>query len=242
MLIKPIKTRIFLENENIIDFIVEHVPSIKEKSVLAITSKIVSLNEGRTDTDVSKENKIRLIKKESELAFETQQVWLTVRQNLIMPNAGIDESNANGKLILLPKDSFKRATTIQKALKKKYRIKNLGVLITDSRLLPMRNGTVGVALGYAGFKGKKDYRGKKDLFGRKFKLSQTDVADSLASSAVLLMGEGDESTPLALMENAPVLFVKKVDRKELTIDIKKDVYQPLFEKIHKLKWKTKKRG
>lgn len=242
MLTKPIKTRLFLEKESLIDFIAEHIPSLKEKSVLVVTSKIVSLHEGRTDKNTSKDNKTRLIKKESELSFETKLVWLTVRQNLVMPNAGIDESNANGKLILLPKDSFKSAFAIQKALKKKYGVKKLGVVISDSRLLPMRNGTVGVALGYAGIQGKKDYRGKKDLFGRKFKLSQTDVADSLASSGVFVMGEGSESTPLAVIEDAPVTFTEKVRRNELVIDIKKDVYQPLFENIHKLKRGSKKRG
>lgn len=234
MLIHPIKTRIFRENENLIDFVVEHIPSLKERSVLVITSKIVSLYEGRTDKDTSIENKIRLIKKESELALLTKYVWLTIRQNLIMPNAGIDESNADGKLILLPEDSFKSALKIQKALKKKYRVKNLGIILSDSRLLPMRNGTVGVTLGYAGIKGKKDYRGKKDLFGRKFKFSQTDIADSLASSAVFVMGEGSESIPLAVIEDAPVVFVKKVNRKELMIDIKKDIYLPLFEKMGRL--------
>lgn len=234
MLIKPIKTRIFLENENLISFIAQHTPVIREKSILVITLKIVSLSEGRTDNDTSKKNKALLVKKESDLVFLTKYVWLTIRQNLIMPNAGIDESNANGKLILLPKDSFKSAEKIRNALKKKYGLNNLGVLITDSRLLPLRNGTVGVALGYAGFKGKNDYRGKKDLFGRKFKFSQTDIADSLASSAVLVMGEGNESIPLAIIEDSGVTYVKKVDREELTIDIKKDIYLPLFERMRKL--------
>ena len=85
-----------------------------------------------------------------------------------MANAGIDESNAMGKIILLPKNSFKSAEIIRKKLQNKFGVKNLGILITDSRLFPLRAGIVGVALGYAGFKGIKNYIGKKDIFGRIF--------------------------------------------------------------------------
>ena len=35
--------------------------------------------------------------------------------------------------------------------------------------MPLRAGVVGVALGYAGFKGLRDYRGKEDIFGKKLK-------------------------------------------------------------------------
>ncbi|MEO8638054.1 MAG: coenzyme F420-0:L-glutamate ligase [Candidatus Taylorbacteria bacterium] len=239
MKILPVKTRIFKEKENLTDFILEHIPHLSEGSVLAVTSKIVSLAEGRVEKKISEENKIRLIKQESELAFRTKYVWLTIRDNLIMSDAGIDESNADSKLILLPKNSFKSASLIREELKNKFRLKRLGVLITDSRLFPMRNGTVGVALSYAGFKGIKEYVGKKDLFGRPFKFQRVDIADSLATSAVLTMGEGNESIPLAVIEDAPITFTDKVNPRELQISIKEDVYQPLFEKIHTLKWKKR---
>ena len=39
-----------------------------------------------------------------------------------------------------------------------------------------------MSLGYAGFKGIKDYRGSPDIFGRKFKYSRTNVADGLATT------------------------------------------------------------
>ena len=94
-------------------------------------------------------------------------------------------------------------------------------------------GIVGVALGYAGFKGVKSYIGKKDIFDRVLKMSQTDVADSLATSAVLCMGEGKEQQPLALITNAPIEFVKKINKKELIINLKDDLYLPLFGSILK---------
>jgi F420-0:gamma-glutamyl ligase len=150
-----------------------------------------------------------------------------------MASAGIDESNANGKLILLPRNSWKTANYLRKKLKEKYGTKNLGVLVTDSRTLPLRAGVTGVALGYAGFKGIRDYRGSKDIFGRKFKFSRVDVADSLATVAVLAMGEGDEQRPLAIIQQAQIEFCNKTNRKELDIDIREDMYRPLFLNLPK---------
>jgi F420-0:gamma-glutamyl ligase len=148
-----------------------------------------------------------------------------------MASAGIDESNADGKLVLLPTDSFVSAEEMRTALCAHFNLKELGVLITDSRILPLRAGVVGVALGYAGFCGVKDYRGTADIFGRVLQMSRVDVADSLATSAVLCMGEGHEQQPLALITDAPVEFIDQVDRNELRIDIKDDMYRPLFEHI-----------
>jgi F420-0:gamma-glutamyl ligase len=237
MQIKTIKTRIFCENENLLDFILKYVKRIPENSVLVITSKIVALAEGRTVKYKNQSQKIKLIKEESDFAIKTKFTWLTIKDGMVMASAGIDESNAKGKLILLPKNSFKTAEFLRKYLQKKFKIKKLGILITDSRIFPLRAGVVGVALGYSGFKGIRNYIGKKDIFDRIFKMSQTDVADSLATSAVLCMGEGKEQQPLALITNASVEFVEKINRKELCIEPKEDLYQPLFEKIKKIKLK-----
>jgi coenzyme F420-0:L-glutamate ligase/coenzyme F420-1:gamma-L-glutamate ligase len=94
----------------------------------------------------------------------------------------------------------------------------------------MRTGVTGLALGYAGFKGIRDYRGKSDLFGRKLKVAVTDVADSLATAATLVMGEGAERQPLVVIEDAPVEFVGRVNRKEVQISAKDDMYATLFRK------------
>ncbi len=239
MQIKAIKTRVFIERENLVDFILKYVKNLKENSILVITSKIVALSEGRSvviDENIS-HDKMReeIIKKESDYMLRTKYTWLTIKDGMVMASAGIDESNANGKILLLPKDSFKTVNIIRVQLQKKFKIKNLGVLITDSRLFPLRAGVVGAAIGYAGFSGVRDYRGKPDIFGRILKMSRTDVADSLATSAVLCMGEGDEQKPLAIIINAPVEFREKIIRKELCVDPREDMYQPIFEKIRKIK-------
>ncbi len=230
MIVRPIRTRIFEEGEDLLDFILKHVKRPTEGSVLVVTSKIVALSESRT---ANVQDKDKLIHAESEFALKTELVWLTIKDGMVMANAGIDESNASGKLILLPEDSFKTAESLRKSLRKKWKLRKLGVLITDSRLFPLRAGVVGVALGYAGFKGVRDYRGKADMFGRILKFSQVDVADSLATAAVLEMGEGKERQPLAVIEDANVAFVEKVNRGELLIKIEDDLYYPLFRQARK---------
>lgn len=228
MLVKAIKTRIFKENEDLKGFILEHVPTLSEGAIFVVTSKIVALAEGRT---AAVEDREKIIEAESEFVLRTKYTWLTIKDGVVMASAGVDESNADGKLVLLPKDSFKAARELRATFLRHFGLKNLGVIITDSRLLPLRAGIVGVALGYAGFKGVRDYRGTPDLFGRELKLSRTDIADGLATAAVLEMGEGREQQPLAIIENATVEYVDKVDRTELHIDIGDDVYRPLFDNL-----------
>jgi len=214
-------------------FITNYFKKLPERSVIVVTSKIVALAEKRTAVAENVQAKEKLIRAESDLAISTKYVWLTVKDGMVMASAGIDESNANGKLILLPKDSFKTARDLRKKLRQRYGVRHLGVLITDSRTIPLRAGVTGIAVGYAGFRGIKDYRGTPDIFGRKFEFSRTDIADSLAAAAVLVMGEGNERQPLAIIGRAPVEFCDRVNRTELRIDIQEDMYRPLFSKLSK---------
>lgn len=232
MNVKTFRTSVFGEGEDLVLFIQKYIKKPKEGSVIVITSKIVALSEGRT---ADLRQKVQMIKSESQFALKTKYAWLTIKEGTVMANAGVDESNAKSGLVLLPKDSFASAALIRNALRKKWGLRKLGVLVTDSRLMPLRAGVVGVALGYAGFKGVRDYRGTKDIFGRVLKMSRTDVADSLATAAVLEMGEGSERMPLAMIEGARIEFSDRVDRHELVIDIKDDLYYPLFQKSKRSK-------
>jgi len=250
MNICAVRTRIFRENEDLVDFIRKAIPKLKNGSVLVVTSKIVALSEGRTAHVRTRKEKEALIKKESTWALQTHpEWWWTEKDGALLVNAGIDDSNADlprvdsrvkagGKrVVLLPKDSFKAAALLRKQLRWLYKVKSLGVVITDSRISPMRAGVTGLALGYAGFKGIRDYRGKKDIFGRKLKVTMTDVADSLATAAALVMGEGAEQQPLAIIEDLPagrqarlVEFTNKpINPKEVMIPAKDDMYAPLFK-------------
>ena len=241
MKVAPVRTRVFRENEDLAAFILRHVPKLKNGSVLAVTSKVVALAEGSVVRATSSRAKEAIIRAESEWQLQAKYGKLTFKDGLLMWNAGIDESNAKGNVVLLPKDSFKVAEQLRRKLKQLYKVKLMGVVITDSRVMPIRAGVVGVALGYAGFKGLRDYRGKTDIFGRKLKFTQTDVADSLATAAVLVMGEGKEQRPLCVIEDAPVEFSGKTNRKELIIAPKDDMYRPLFAKMAKTTVRKKRR-
>lgn len=232
MNIQSIKTRIFRENENLEEFIFEHIPHVQENSIIVVTSKIVALSEGRTCDDDSEESKDHLIKEESDWMMRTKYCWLTLKDGMLVASAGIDRSNANGKLILLPRNSFTAAALLLSILRSKLKSKNLGVLIIDSRMLPLRAGALAYAIGYAGFKGVRDNRGKPDIYGRTLELSQTDVADGLASGAVICMGEGAEQTPLAVITDPPVDWTDDApDPKELVIPPEDDIYRPFFKNL-----------
>lgn len=235
MKVLPVRTGVFREGEDLALFITKHIPKLSEESVLAVTSKVVALAEGRTAAPATARERDALIRAESDTAIKTRLVTLTLKDGLYIANAGIDDSNGDGKLVLLPKDSFAAAKRIRDALCRRYKIRTLGVVITDSRVAPLRSGVTGVALGYAGFRGLRDYRGKKDIFGRMLSFTQTNVADSLATAAALVMGEGAERQPLAVIEDAPVEFASRVNPAELLIPLEDDMYRPLFKTARRKK-------
>lgn len=219
------------------------IPKLKENMIVAITSKIVSISEGRCIPIDQVKDKDKLIIQEAEKYISRDLVprkylMHTIKHNLLIPTAGIDESNANGYYILYPKDPQKSVKKIWKYLRQKSNIQNLGVLITDSHSIPMRRGIVGISLAFYGFKPLIDYREKTDLFGRTLKVSQTNVPDCLSATAVLAMGEGDEQTPIALLSNLPgkITFSKRLakpqgDWSDFKVPLKDDLYKPFLVSV-----------
>jgi F420-0:gamma-glutamyl ligase len=232
MLITEIKTRIFKFDEDILSFLQEFLPPLEEKDIVVVTSKIISLAEGRYVKKIDDIQKKQLVWEESDQVEFIEPTHLTIFEGMLMGNAGVDESNGDGHIILLPRHSFQTAEKIRQYFLDKYKLRELGVVITDSRSLPLRLGITGLALGYAGFQGLKDYRGTLDIFHRPFKFSRVNIADSLATAAILCMGEGSERQPLALIKDALVKFVDQVWADELKVDLKDDRYRALY-KINK---------
>ena len=242
MIVSAIKTRKFLPpKDNLLDLL-SYVKSLEENSVVAITSKVVSIAEGRC-IPISQSDKDSLVKQEADKYLPRKfvpqgLVMYTQKNNMLIASAGIDESNGNGYFILWPKDPNKSAKKIWQYLKKKFRLKNLGIIITDSRLVPLRQGVVGYSIGYFGFKPIKDYRGEVDLFGREFKMETSNLPDSLASAAVLEMGEGKEAQPIAIISQfSNIQFIDKeykgLGDDSFEIDEKKDVFYPFLSSV---KW------
>ncbi|XOU94628.1 MAG: coenzyme F420-0:L-glutamate ligase [Candidatus Kerfeldbacteria bacterium] len=246
MRIKTIKTRLVCPpKDDIFEVISRSIKRISEGSILVIASKIVSIHQGRCIPIDKVSDKDELIKKEADKYLSRKAVpkgyaILTYKNKLLIPSAGIDESNVGDYYLLWPNNLNKFTKEIYNYLRKKYKVKDFGVIISDSHTVPLRRGVMGIALSYFGFRPLNDYRGKKDLFGRKFEVATTNVVDSLAVSAVLEMGEGTEQTPLAMITELP--FVKfsarpykpKDKNKKLEISWKEDLYGPLLNAI---KWK-----
>jgi coenzyme F420-0:L-glutamate ligase/coenzyme F420-1:gamma-L-glutamate ligase len=121
------------------------------------------------------------------------------RNGYVMANAGIDHSNTGfegeGMVLLLPEDADASAEKLQAAL-------GMAVVISDSFGRPWRHGVVNVALGASGLPALVDRRGERDRDGRVLEVTQIAFADMIASAAGLVMGEGAESVPAALVRGA----------------------------------------
>ena len=244
MLAKAIKTRALIPpKDDLLSVIKESIFELKEKSIIVITSKVVSIWQGKCIKIDSKIEKDELIKKEADFYIDREKisseydVMLTIKNNILIPTSGIDESNANGYYILWPEKPLEAAREIYNFIKKNYGLKDFGVIISDSHTTPLRTGIMGIGLSYYGFYPLKDYRGKKDIFGRDLKMSQTNIVDSLAAAAVYEMGEGAEQAPIAVIEDVgEIKFEEKdaINPNPLTINIDEDIYSPFLKAV---KWK-----
>ena len=164
------------------------------------------------------------MKKEADtILTEKKGMFMTIKDGICIPNAGIDLSNApEGTAVLWPDNPWKWAVQIRKEIAKKWKVKNFGVVIADSRITTLRKGTTGVALAWEGFKGVEDLRGTVDLFGRKMRVTHVATADNLVSAALLVMGESNACTPLALITEAPVQWTNEKTNPRAGIMAKKD--------------------
>ncbi len=150
---------------------------------------------------------------------------LTAKEGIISPNAGLDRSNIpNGQVVLFSEHPYATAERIRQALQARYNTK-LGVVLTDSWLMPGRLGTTGIALATAGFQPTQDERGKLDLFGNPMAVTVRGVADSIVAAAQLVMGERDEATPVAVVRGADVTLTDApISKADVAIDWRYDLY------------------
>lgn len=245
MIVKAVKTRLLTPpKDDLLVVLDEAIKELSEKSIVAISSKVVSIWQGRC-VATSSISKDELIKREADSYLPrefTPHGWVihTIKNGLFIPTAGIDLSNGSGYYILWPENPMKAAADIRDFLRQKFNLKNIGVIITDSHSVPLHRGTIGITLGHAGFSPIKDYRGKKDLFGREFVVEMANVADQLSCAALLAMGEGSEQTPVAYISDVEIEFVEKYQPKDKTltfeVPLDEDLYGPF---IKSAPWKKK---
>lgn len=206
MKITALKTeKVTPRSTTLMAFLDRHLKRLPEHSILVITSKIVALCEGRyINHDSSRKDNI--IQQEADYYLPEEKsrygIPLTIKDNAFIARAGMDASNTGGYYSLLPKNSYRTARAIRASLVKRFSLQDVGVIIVDSHSTPLRRGTLGVAIGWSGFRGIKAYEKLPDIFGHLFTTHQ-NIVDGLASAASLVMGEGAEQTPLTVIENIP---------------------------------------
>jgi len=194
---------------------------LRTDDVLVFAQKVISKAEGRRidladvvpspkaldlARTVQKDPRlVELILRESRRVVRCAKDVLIVehRLGLIMANAGIDQSNvadpSSGEFaLLLPEDPDASAARLRERLHTLTGCEP-GIVVSDSFGRPWRLGTVGVAIGCAGFPATLDLRGEIDLFGRELRVTVVGHADEIASAASLLMGQANEARPVILV-------------------------------------------
>ena len=219
----------------------ENGAPIRHRDVLVISSKYVSNSQGRIldhnsikpsqkANEISKKFSINdklseVIIRESDIIFGGVSGFvITSSDNIMAPNAGIDKSNSQGKLILYPNDPYLVAEQIKRKFFLDYNL-HVGIIIVDSRLMPARIGTSGVAIACSGIEPVLDRRATKDLDGNVLKVTFQAIADNLASIANHKMGEADELLPIAIIRKSGAkLTDRKISSDEMTIPYDECVY------------------
>ena len=200
--------------------------TLEADDVVVVAQKIVSKAQGKTVRQgdvVPGEEAMRLA---GQTAREPQAVQLILdesseilrahpaaiiarhRTGHVLANAGIDASNVEGgnveggdsdTVLLWPDDPDASARAIREELQGLTGARP-ALVIADSMGRAWRIGTVGTAIGCAGLCVVDDRRGADvDLFGRTLQATMIAVADAVAGAAVLVMGEGAEGVPAALV-------------------------------------------
>ncbi|MBI5152703.1 coenzyme F420-0:L-glutamate ligase [Candidatus Peregrinibacteria bacterium] len=254
MEIIPIKSPLIKLKDDLFEVFLHSVKRLRilpaENSIIVIASKVVSMSEGRViDLRKIKPSKrarslrlrrygsyapdprfTELVLREAD-KFWPSEMFLTIKDGIFAPSAGIDTSNApKNHAILWPADAYASAEKFLKKLKTRFHLRHAGVIIADSFIAPLRQGVTSIAIGYAGFEGVQDLRGRRDLYKNRLHSTQKNLADSLATAASIFMGEADERTPFVIIKNAPVKFTdKKISPKEIKTPAKKCLFRVLYK-------------
>jgi coenzyme F420-0:L-glutamate ligase / coenzyme F420-1:gamma-L-glutamate ligase len=188
--------------------------------VVVVTGKIVSKAEGRAVALVTVEPSRRAVKlalatdkdprlvelvlQESAEVIRARPGVLLVRHRLgyVSAMAGIDRSNVADDdeiALLLPEDPDRSAAGLRAVPAAATGVAP-AVVITDSHGRAFRKGNTGVAIGASGIEAMRVLEGEPDLFGRPLTAaSVVPVADLVASTAMLVSGEGNEGVPVVVV-------------------------------------------
>jgi len=224
--------------EIIVTALRKQAPHLKRSDLVAVASKVVSICENRIvrldHVPLSQSSKriARRWRMDERLAalvqIEADRIvggvrgfLLTEKNGILTANAGIDLKNSPPRTATLwPRDSDASAKRLLEILDREFKVK-VGVLIVDSRVTPLRLGTIGLALGTSGFLPVCDERGKKDLYGREVQVTETNLADDLAACAHFLMGETDQRIGVVVLRNTRVRFGSSYDSRRAKLSVER---------------------
>ncbi len=213
--------------KTLIKSIKEKLNSLEEGDIIVIAEKVIATSQGRVVNlddvhNISPKAKnlakkydmdpryVELIINEASMILGGMtHVILTKVNDFLIANSGIDQSNAGpNQVVLLPEKLQETITKYRETLKETFNIKDLGVIISDSRVQPLRKGTIGIAIATAGFEPVEDLRGTPDLFNRPLEITMRAVADDLASAAQFLLSEANQQTPIVVIRGTNVKFTE----------------------------------
>ncbi len=225
--IRALKSRLVQEGDSVPELVSEALSrsntNLRTGDVIAISSKIVAISEGRIRNlarvrptprakKLARKHSIppafaQVVLEEADRVLGgVRGALLTIKNGDSTANAGVDRKNApKQSVVLWPSNSDASSQAIRDSIQTRLG-KKVGVVIVDSRVTPLRLGTVGLAIGCAGFQPVRDLRGTRDLSGRRIEITRHAIADGIAAAAHLVMGEADERTPFVVVRGAPALF------------------------------------
>ena len=232
----------------IVDTAAKNGVSIEDGDIVVVAQKVVSKAEGRvvklsdvepsdeaekTAKVVSKDPRfVELVLKEAKKVLKCSPDALIVEnaKGLVCINAAIDKSNISGMdaYALLPEDPDESAERIRSGIVE-LTGKRVAVVISDTYSRPFRRGQVEFAIGLAGIDPFEDYRGQEDLFDYVLRVKNIAVVDEIASAAELVMGQGSEAVPVAIIQNLSRAEPdRSVSIEALNISREEDLFQGIL--------------
>lgn len=133
------------------------------------------------------------------LEFSYSIRWMVKKHGYLTDNSGIDCQNVpEGYAVLLPANPRKSADEIRAAIRERTG-KETAVIITDSLGGGNVLGNWDVPLGYSGMDPVERNWGRRDVFGRIGTGGGSNFVIPIASMGGIVMGNSDESTPIAVL-------------------------------------------
>lgn len=229
--------------DDLFQVIDEYVTDLKDGDIIFITSKVLSIHEWNCVKNDGKILKKDLIQKEADAYLKTdvvpgRDIYLTIKNNILIPSAWIDESNANWYFILWPNDMESFCEKLHENLTKKFNIKNLWIVITDSTTRPLKWWVVWISMHSYWFKPLLDKRWEEDIFWKKLEVTQINVVDAISSMAVYLMWEWSETQPIVIWRDIPwiVYDIEKNLYQKMKIKPQEDLYWELLKPLIDRLW------